>query len=176
MGKLGIRVVFNQAALGFPSIPGVLYNGTFNRMTLLDFGPDFDPVDLSGILIEPPAVVAGADYAVRLPTVDADGNEIAGIRSPDVQAPVGTLTGWNIRTATGELCGLSGGFVPFASTEVERLAASDPRASLEARYGSHAGYVEAVRAAAEQRVSERLLLPADAERYVERAAASDILQ
>jgi hypothetical protein len=165
----------DQASLGFPEIPDVLYNGTFNELTLIDFGPQFEPRDESGILDEPPLVVSGADYQVRLPTVDGDGNEIAGVRSPDIGAPVGTYTGWNIISATGELCGLTGSFIPFAETEAERVATGDPRLSLEERYGTHEGYVQAVSKAAARLVKERLLLPADAKRYVDAAEASGLL-
>ncbi|MDH3438587.1 MAG: alpha/beta hydrolase domain-containing protein [Betaproteobacteria bacterium] len=165
-----------QESLGFPDIPGVLYNGTYNELTLIDYGPLFEALDESGILLEPPLVIDGADYQVRLPTVDADGNEIAGIRSPDIAAPIGTYTGWNIISATGELCGLSGSFVPFAETRAERLAAGDPRLSLEERYGDHQGYVDAVRKAAEKLVRKRLLLPADADRFVDTAQMSDVLK
>jgi hypothetical protein len=54
-------------------------------------------------------------------------------------------------------------FLPFARTEAERIAAGDPRPSLEARYGTKARYVDAVRTAAQRLVSEGLLLQADAD-------------
>ncbi len=72
---------------------------------------------------------------------------------PAIQAPLGTYTGWNLKLASfgeGRLCDLDGSFVPFAETRTERLAARDPRPSLEERYGDHEGYVEAVRRAAER--------------------------
>ena len=34
-----------------------------------------------------------------VPQVDADGNEIAGIRLPDIAVPLGTFTGWNLYRA-----------------------------------------------------------------------------
>lgn len=73
-----------------------------------------------------------------VPKVDADGNDIAGIRSVTVQAPLGTYTGWNLRRegfGEDELCGPNGSFIPFAETKAEREAAGDPRLSLEERYG-----------------------------------------
>jgi hypothetical protein len=169
----------NQEDIGFPDIPGVKYTGLLNELTLLDHGPEFDTRNDSGIIDEPTMEIEGRDYTVLLPKVDADGNEIAGIRSPDIQAPVGTFTGWNLRRAgfaEDELCGLTGSFVPFAETEQDRLATGDPRLSLEERYGTHEGYVEAVRYAAERLVAERLLLPDDAERYIQRAEDSAILK
>ena len=70
---------------------------------------------------------------------------------------------------------LSGGYIPFAKTKTERLAAGDPRPSLEERYGNHAGYVAAVRAAAEKAVNERFLLRGDADQLIAQASASDVL-
>jgi hypothetical protein len=168
----------DQESIGFPDIPGVTYTGLLNELTLLDQGPEFDTRNESGIIDEPTMVVDGLDYTVLLPKVDADGNEIAGIRSPDIQAPIGTYAGWNLRRegfAEGELCGLTGTFVPFAETKGGRLAIRDPRLSLEERYDDHEGYVEAVIDAAEQLVAERLLLPGDADWFIQRAEDSDIL-
>jgi hypothetical protein len=62
--------------------------------------------------------------------------------------------------------------VPFARTEAERQASGDERPSLEARYRSQDDYVAQVRACAARLVAERLLLPADAEAYVNAAKAS----
>jgi hypothetical protein len=70
---------------------------------------------------------------------------------------------------------LSGSFVPLAKTRAERIAASDPRPSLEERYTDHAGFVAAVDRAAQTLVSERLLLPVDAKTMVAEAEASAIL-
>ena len=76
----------------------------------------------------------------------------------------------------GHTCGLSGSYVPFATTRAARIAEGDPRPSLEERYGNHDGYVSAVRAAADELVRARLLLPEDAERYVREAETSDVLR
>jgi hypothetical protein len=65
--------------------------------------------------------------------------------------------------------------VPFAVHAADRVATGDPRPSLEERYGEHAGYVAAVRAAADRAVAAGFLLPADAEALVARAAASNVL-
>ncbi len=92
--------------------------------------------------------------------------------------PVGTHTGWNPRkdgAAGGDLASLSGSFVPFALTKVEREAAGDPRLSIEERYGTHAGYVSAIVRAAESLLSEGLLLTEDADRYIDAANERDPL-
>ena len=72
------------------------------------------------------------------------------------------------------LCGLSGSFIPFATTEAERLAKGDQRESLQERYKNHEGYVDAVQKAAAELVRERFLLREDADRYISDAKASSV--
>ena len=111
--------------------------------------------------------------------MDADGNEVGGVPSVLHQAPLGTYVGWNVaRTgfAKGRNPGFSGGYIPFAKTKAERLASGDPRPSLEERYRDHAGYVAAVKAAADRLVKQRFLLPDDAARLVREAEAGDVLR
>jgi hypothetical protein len=152
-----------QAEQGFPAIPGVRYTGKVNHLFLLDRS------------VHPPAHVRGSEYAVYVPRVDGDGNEIAGVRSPRLEAPLGTHSGWNLRAAgfmENEGCYLQGSYIPFAKTAAERLAAGDPRPSLEERYPSQEAYVEAVSAAAQSLVAQRLLLAEDAERVIRAAQAA----
>ena len=95
---------------------------------------------------------------------------MAGIQLPDIAVPLGTYTGWNLlASAPKDECTAMGSFIPFATTKAQRLAAGDPRLSLEERYMTHSRYVQAVEAAAERLVAERLLLPEDAKAYVEAA-------
>ena len=97
----------------------------------------------------------------------------------DIQVPVGTNLGWNLRAAGprgNDLCGLSGGFIPLARTKAERLGASDPRESLEERYKNHAGFVAAVKDAARRLVKERFLLEEDAQTAIRMAEESHILK
>jgi hypothetical protein len=168
-----------QAAMGFPVIPGVpLPDGIINPLYDYDFGANFNYNDLSGaISIEPPVVKQV--LASWVPRVDADGNETSGVASVLHQAPLGTYTGWNVFQQgflKGRNCGLVGGYVPFAKTKEERLAAGDPRLSLGERYGTHEGYVAVVRAAAARQVRDRFLLQEDADRLVAEAEASDVLR
>ena len=95
-----------------------------------------------------------------VPRVDKDGNELGGVPTVLRDAPLGTYLGWNITAGpghaqydgrpfhAGQVCNYVGGMVPFAKTKAARLAAGDPRLSLEERYGTHDGYVAAVKAAA----------------------------
>jgi hypothetical protein len=121
-----------------------------------------------------PRPETGAQYRPLVPKVDADGQDIAGIRLPEVAAPVGTHTGWNLYAEpfpAGELCDREGSLLPFASTKAERDARGDTRLSLAERYPDRAAYADAVARAADRLTADRLLLREDADRYVERARA-----
>jgi hypothetical protein len=175
----GELVLPTQAALGSPMIPGVpLPDGIINPLYDYELGATFRYNDLSGVIAsEPPAIKQVLPSLV--PKQDADGNEAVGVASTLHQAPLGTYLGWNVTArgfAKGRECGLNGAFVPFARTKEERVAAGDPRPSLEERYGSHGGYVAVVRAAAARLVRERFLLQEDADRLIAEAAASEVLK
>jgi len=162
----------------FPSIPGVTYDVShlFNTRLLYFRGFEFDETTESGILFEPPLPLAL--YPGLLPQVDQDGNDVGGLRSTTLQAPLGTYTGWNTRRAgfsEGDSCDLTGSYIPFAVHRADR-AAGDPRLSLEERYRSHAGYVTAVTNAAQTLLQQGLLLPGDAQATVSAARASTVLQ
>jgi hypothetical protein len=158
--------------MGWPTIPGVL-SATGKAVGLIDydFGRLLDYNDLSGVITHQPPRVRQVIPAL-VPTVDEDGNEIAGVPSLLHMAPLGTYTGWNV-TATGffkgQVPGLSGGYIPFAATRTARLASGDPRLSLEERYGTHRGYMCVVNKAAKELVAKRYLLQADADSLISEA-------
>jgi len=173
----GDLVEANSAAMGFPKIPGVPSpDGKLNPLLQYDFGGHFNYADISGYEdVQPPRLVRVLPS--RVPRVDADGNELAGIRSPLLEAPLGTYVGWNVTASgfeAGRFCGLSGGYIPFAATKAERLAKGDPRLSLEERYPSHAAYVAKVKAQADALVAQRYMLAVDAARIVVEAEASKV--
>jgi hypothetical protein len=165
-----------QEALGWPSIPGVTYAGVITTRYYLDFGATLD----KGIVSNYPASLAGrAAYPIFVSKVDRDGNEVAGVRLPPVEAPIATTTGWALRRADfggNDGCEANGQHIAFKTTMAERMAAGDPRLSLEERYTNHEGYVAAVTRAAQKLEKQRLLLPADVQQYIERAQASDVLR
>ena len=168
-----------QAALHSPVIPGVpLPDNAILKFYDYDFGREFRYNDLSGVISTVPPVIRQT-LPNMVPVVDADGNETSGVASVLHQAPLGTYLGWNVFAQgfyKGQNCGLVGGFVPFSGTKAARVAAGDPRLSLEERYGSHDGYVAAVRAAAARQVRARFLLQEDADRLIAQAEASDVLR
>ncbi len=113
-----------------------------------------------------------------MPKVDAVGNDVAGIRHPFVEAPLATLTGWKTRRAEftdGDLCDLNGMMVPLAQTRTERLAASDPRPSVEELYGSNCGYIARVTDAARALAAQRLMLDEDVDRVSREAETNNVL-
>jgi hypothetical protein len=124
--------------------------------------------------VDPPETSPPAPYATFVSAVDNDGNEIAGIRLPQIAVPLGTFTGWNVyKTQPDELADRDGSFVAFARTKAEREAAGDPRPSLQERYGTKAHCVDQLRQAAAALVAERLLLQDDADRLVAVAQGCD---
>ena len=162
-----------QSGVGFPVIPGVTYNGRTSTGDLFDFGSMFG----QGILTTLPPVLLGSPYPVFVPTTDADGNDVAGIRLPDVAVPLATYSGWNVRAAAfagDDLCDAAGQKIDFAQTKAERLAAGDPRLSIEERYPNHGKYVSAVAQAANSLLRQRFLLDEDVEQIVDAAAESNI--
>jgi hypothetical protein len=168
-----------HASMGFPLIPGQpLPDGVFVPLYDYDFGSAFKYADVSGVMaLQPPNVRQVLPQVV--PKVDADGNEIAGVRSVLLEVPLGTYTGWNPLARgffKGEIQALGGGYIPFAKTKAERLAAGDPRLSLEERYGTHDAYVARVKDAAKRQVAERVLLQEDADRLVAQAEKSEVLR
>jgi hypothetical protein len=70
----------------------------------------------------------------------------------------------------GNACDLTGSYIPFAISKAQRMA-GDTRPSLQERYGSTAGYVNAVTAAVNHLVSERLMLASDAPGAIANAKA-----
>jgi len=153
-------------AMGFPKgIPGIP-ESVFHRDNFVfpvldyDWGPHYDHSEANGVPTNVPPPILHV-IKTLVPRVDRDGNEMGGIPTVQNDAPLGTYLGWNITAGPGEVgydgrpfhagqvCNYTGGMVPFFKTKAERLAADDPRLSLEERYGTHDGYVAAVTKAAD---------------------------
>ena len=174
----GTLVAATPAAMGWPAIPGAPSpEGVMNSVLDYDFGPNFRYNDHSGVIdnVPPPVKRVIPTLAAK---VDADGNEIAGVRALLLQVPLGTYTGWNPVSSgvlKGQECQLQAGTIPFARTKAERMAKGDPRLSLEERYGNLAHYYSLAMEAANQLVVQRFLLPGDAEREI-RQMLNDMLK
>jgi hypothetical protein len=157
--------------LAFPRVPGLELPVGPTPKERLDYGPEW----ARGVIGRVLPVTVAPGYTVLVPRVDADGNEVAGLRLPALAVPTATLTGWALRAPAagggGALCGLDGSIVSFARTRAERESRGDARPSLEERYGDQAGYVAKVRQAAAALERERYLLAEDAARIVDEAVA-----
>lgn len=180
----GELVDANKTAMGFPTLPSLrptIPEPDFIMPVLdYDWGPQFNTTDASGVPTNAPPPIRRA-IKMRVPRVDADGNEVGGVPVVLADAPLGTYLGWNITAGgarpfhQGQICNYVGGMIPFAKTRAERLATGDPRLSLEERYATHEGYVAAVKKAAARALRMGFLLAEDAEALVQQAAASHVL-
>jgi hypothetical protein len=156
--------------LSFPRIPGVDVPVAPSGPVRLEFGPSFAVNGIS--TIEPPRV--GVPFPVLLPQVDADGNELAGLRSPELAVPLATYMGWQLYKPelgrADELVSLQGSFVPFAVDRTERVRTGDPRRSILERYGNRDGYLALVEQVAKLLVADGYLRGDDLAPIVEQAA------
>jgi hypothetical protein len=152
-------------ALGLPDLSriGAVYQGTHNALYLTDYGAAVPKVDLSRA------------YRVLVPVTDADGNDRAGVRTPDVEVPLATHLPWNPRGvgfAPGAACGGAGSTLPFAPDAATRARNGDPRPSIAERYADEQDYLRRVRASVDGLRAQRLMLEEDAQRWMERAQAA----
>jgi hypothetical protein len=156
------RTLVPAASVSFPAIPGV------HSPRQLTAG-----VRTANALI-PGGGGAGAPLPLLVPNVDADGNEISGIRLPDVSVPLATYTGWNFRKpaigAPDELVSLLGSTIFFPATRADRSARGDPRRSIDERYPSREAYLERVQDAADALVKDGYVLVDDEPKILQRAS------
>ena len=167
--RLASRQLVKLEAVKFPKVPGIALPSRIHLARREDYGPEFRSQGI--VTIEPPKV--GVPFPSMVPQVDADGNDLGGIRMPEIAVPLATYTGWNLRAksvgGSDELASLQGSWIPFARTKAER--AGDPRRSIAERYAGRAEYLKQFEAAARKLVRERFLLEADLPGLLQRGAA-----
>jgi hypothetical protein len=155
--------------LAFPKIPSVNGPVTPHKAYRADYGPDF--ISKGIVAHEPPKI--GSAFPVLVPQVDTDGNELAGIRVPELTVPLATYTGWNPFNEksgpTDVLSSMQGSFIPFARTRAERERTTDPRRSIDERYQSRDHYLAMVSKAANALVEKGYLLKEDLSRILEQS-------
>ncbi|WP_020698217.1 alpha/beta hydrolase domain-containing protein [Reyranella massiliensis] len=155
---LAAGTLVDAGKTGFPSVPGAAVVRVTNSVS-----PPGDWTDPKP---------AGKTYRTLVSKVDADGNEVAGVRLPDIAVPLATYTGWNEYKPPypkGEIADRDGSCLPFPVDKAARESSGDPRPSIAERYKSGADYIAKVQAVVDQLLAERLILPEDAARYIERA-------
>jgi hypothetical protein len=169
--KIADNKLVTLSDLQFPKIEGVSVPTRPQRAYHVDYGPDFRTLGI--VSIEPPKV--GKPFPTLVAQVDADGNETSGVRMPDIQVPLGTYAGWNLRApelgAPDEMFSMVGSYIPFARTKAEREKNNDPRRSVEERYTGRDDYLKQVEKAARNLVAGGYLLDQDVPKLVERGAA-----
>ena len=145
--KLANGELTDVASLHFPHISGVNVPQHHREAYRLNFD------------VEPPEVAA--PFPSFVPQVDRDGNDLGGIRMPEVAVPLASYTGWNLRSpaigAPTDLLPFVGSWIPFARTKLQ----ADARASVAERYPNESDYLKRVDEAARKLVNARLLLIED---------------
>ena len=155
--------------LKFPKLPAVNVATVPHKAYRADYGPDFIK---KGVVTEEPPAIKSA-FTMLVPQVDADGNELAGIRVPELAVPVATYTGWNLFNEaagpTNVVSSMQGSFIPLARTRADRERSGDPRRSVEERYRGRDQYLAEIAKAANDLVAKGYLLKTDVPRIVEQA-------
>jgi alpha/beta hydrolase family protein len=169
--RLDAKQLVPPDELKFPRIAGVHVADRTQKAYRVDYGPAFR--DKGIVSIEPPVV--GRAFPTLVPQVDVDGNESAGIRMPGIQVPLGSYTGWNLRSpdigAPDELFSMVGSFFSFPLTRADRARSKDPRASIEERYPSKQDYLAKVEAATKALAQSGYLLERDVPSVVAHSSA-----
>jgi hypothetical protein len=169
-GKVADGTLVAPEKLGWPKIPDVSYSTRIHKAYRADYGPRFYSEGV--VEVEPPRI--GSAYPVMAPAVDADGNEVTGIRLPEVAVPLATHTGWNLFNAksgpTDEISSMQGSFLAFPRTKAEREAKGDPRKSIEERYSSREDYVGRIAGSALKLAQQHYVLERDVPAVIRSAA------
>jgi hypothetical protein len=174
----GTLVAFTQNATKFPAIPGVRYPPVIQQPSFLDLGPRWQD---QRIIDNQPPILRG-DYRVLVPRSGPDGNELGCLSAPEVAVPVATYTSWRLRKEDGpaanQLYSLSGSYIPFPVTRAEREKTSDPRRSVEERYGTLEKYLQQLSDQCRTYEKSGYMLKEDTERTlrIQRARVAPLFQ
>ena len=161
--KLSDGTLVPVSKVGFPALPGITSPRSATG------GPRLrNP-------LWPHGAGAGTELPLLVPQVDADGNDLAGIRMPDVSVPLGTCTGWMFRSVLmggpQELLPLRGSWIPFAATRGQREQLHDPRPALGERYASKEAYLARVSEALQRLIKQGHLQAEDLDPLRKQAGA-----
>ncbi|MFL6389284.1 MAG: alpha/beta hydrolase domain-containing protein [Terriglobales bacterium] len=171
--RIADRTLVPLAQWRFPKAPGVNTPHEVSLAYHLDFGPQpkrTPPGTVQMVTIEPPRV--GNPFGVLVPQSDADGNDLGGVRLPELEVPLATYTGWNLRDpsigAPDQRVSFLGSWIPLAKTADERKKSGDPRPSVAERYFSQEEYMRKFEQAAKKLIEQRFLLQEDLPAILER--------
>lgn len=171
--KIADKTLVMLAQWKFPKIPGVNTPHEVSLAYHIDRQVKFRSLgahDDEVITVEPPRV--GNPFGVLVPQSDADGNDLGGVRLPELQVPLATYTGWNLRDpsigAPEQRVSFLGSWIPLAKTAEERKKSGDPRVSVAERYKSQQEYMSKFEQAAKKLIEQRYLLQEDLPAILER--------
>jgi hypothetical protein len=167
----GTLVALDEFEKNFPDIPNIIMPKSFYHPYRLDMGPRWE---VYGIADNAPPKT-GKPYVCLVPQVDKDGNEMAGVRLPEVDVPLATFTGWVMRrpSFSNSSTRNSGRSYPFPQTPEVQKQTSDPRESIIARYPTKKDYLFRVTKSVLHLKNQRLLLDEDVTRLLMEAAQQD---
>jgi hypothetical protein len=165
--RLADQTLVKRDQVNSPRIRGVKLPERVHEALRFDFGPQWKKRIITK---QPPGL--GKPFPVFVPQVDQDGNDLAGVRLPQLEAPLATYTGWNLRDPTtgmaGERVSFLGSWFPFPKTKADAAAPGDRRLSITERYQSREEYLEKFSAAARKLKADRFLLSEDVDALVKR--------
>jgi hypothetical protein len=165
--KLADKTLVRPQDLKFPPISGVTVPERVHEALRLDFGPQWKNRIITK---QPPG--AGKPFPVFVPQGDPDGNDLGGVRLPELEVPLATYTGWNLRDPKSgmpkERVSFLGSFFPLPKTKSD--AAHDPRKPIVDRYESRDDYLQKFSAAAKKLAADRFLFPDDIDSLTKRGA------
>ncbi|MDQ6860287.1 MAG: alpha/beta hydrolase domain-containing protein [Verrucomicrobiota bacterium] len=161
--KIADGTLVRREAVKFPQVPGVKLPERVHEALRLDFGPQWKKRIITK---QPPGV--GKPFPTLVPQVDADGNDLGGVRLPELEVPLATYTGWNLRDPKvgmpNERVSFIGSWLPLPKTKTE----GDSRQPIADRYSSRDEYLSKFSEAAKKLADERFLLDEDVEALVRR--------
>src|SRR6478609_6776615 len=177
--RISDKTLVPLAQWTFPKIPGVNTPHEVSTAYLLNFQVRVVDVNLGKKgsvsperkeVVEPPVI--GGVFNALVPQSDADGNDLGGIRLPELQVPLATYTGWNLRDpsigAPEQRVSFLGSWIPLAKTAEERKKSGDPRLPIAERYKSQEEYMSRFEQAAKKLIEQRFLLQEDLPAILER--------
>ncbi len=167
--KLSDKTLVRRDEVKFPKIPHQHLPERVHQAFHLDFGPQWKNRIITK---QPPGV--GKPFPVFVPQVDKNGNDLGGARLPELEVPVATYTGWNLRDPRtglpGERVSFIGSDLPFPKTKSDANSTGDPRTPIAERYSSRDEYLEKFRKSADKLAADRFLLPEDINALVKRGS------
>jgi hypothetical protein len=168
--RISEGTLISRDRLVFPDIPNVSLPAAPQTARRANYGAEFVTKGIVGY--EPPKL--GSAFPALIPQADADGNDLPGIRMPELQVPLATFTGWNLfNDRSGPInvmATTTGSFIPFARNRAERQRNHDQRSSIEERYKNKEDYLDRISTAANDLASKGYLRTADVPRIVQQAS------